>query len=78
LTKVFKLRSEYRDLEQRLLVLDQQLANARHLIRHSSSPDAVEQAKQDERALLTQLDRLMTRMRAVEGQHLQLHKKAQQ
>jgi hypothetical protein len=57
-------------------LLDRQLADALHRIRHGSSPDLVEKAKQDERQLLTELDRLMTRMRAVEGQLLQIQKSA--
>ncbi|MBS7454684.1 hypothetical protein KHP60_20435 [Microvirga sp. 3-52] len=57
-------------------LLDRQLADALQRIRHGSSPDLVEKAKQDERHLLTELDRLMTRMRAIEGQLLQIQKSA--
>ncbi|WP_404293468.1 hypothetical protein ACD578_12600 [Microvirga sp. RSM25] len=57
-------------------LLDRQLADALQRIRHGSSPDLIEKAKQDERHLLTELDRLMTRMRAIEGQLLQIQKSA--
>ncbi|WP_414473845.1 hypothetical protein [Microvirga sp. M2] len=57
-------------------LLDLQLADALQRIRHGSSEDLIEQAKQDERILLRELDRLMTRMRAIEGQLLQIQKTA--
>ncbi|MCB5176621.1 MULTISPECIES: hypothetical protein [Microvirga] len=57
-------------------LLDRQLADAMHRIQHSKSADLVEQAAQDEKAYLAQLDRLMTRMRAIEGQLLQMDKQA--
>ncbi|WP_150117427.1 hypothetical protein [Microvirga vignae] len=57
-------------------VLDMQLADALHRIRHGTSADLVEKAKQDEKLLLGELDRLMTRMRAIEGQLLQIQKTA--
>jgi hypothetical protein len=38
--------------------------------------DCVDAAKLEEKRLLAELDRLMTRMRAIEGQLLQLHKSA--
>jgi len=63
-------------LEERMSFLDRQLADAIHRIHHSKSADLVEKATQDERAYLAQLDRLMTRMRAIEGQLLQIDKQA--
>lgn len=74
--KETQLHQEFLDLELHMRLLDRQLADALHRIRHSSSADAVDQAKQDEQRLLVELDRLMTRMRAIEGQLLQLHKNA--
>lgn len=74
--KETQLHQEFLDLEQHMRLLDRQLADALHRIRHGSSPDLVEKAKQEERQLLTELDRLMTRMRAVEGQLLQIQKSA--
>ena len=69
-----ELRHEYHDLEGQLWALDRRLADALHRIRHASSSADLEQARQDEKAVLTQLDRLMTRMRAIEGQLLQIAK----
>jgi hypothetical protein len=70
-----ELRQEYHDLEGRLWTLDRHLADALNRIKHASTPADLEQAQQDEKAVLTQLDRLMTRMRAIEGQLLQIAKK---
>ena len=72
--KETQLRNEFLELEQRMRLLDRQLADALQRIRHSSSMDCVDTAKQEEKLLLAELDRLMTRMRAIEGQLLQLHK----
>ncbi|MPR08371.1 hypothetical protein [Microvirga tunisiensis] len=74
--KQTQLHQEFLDLEHHMRLLDRQLADALQRIRHGSSPDLVEKAKQDERHLLTELDRLMTRMRAIEGQLLQIQKSA--
>jgi hypothetical protein len=74
--KETQLHQEFLELEQRMRLLDRQLADALHRIRHSSVAELVEKAKQDEKALLLELDRLMTRMRAIEGQLLQIQKKA--
>jgi hypothetical protein len=70
------LHQEFVDLERRMRLLDQELADAINRIRHSSSPISVERARQDEKALLAELDRMMTRMRAIEGQLLQFEKTA--
>jgi hypothetical protein len=70
------LRQELMSLEQRMSLLDRQLADALHRLHHSKSPDLVEKAAQDEKVYLAQLDRLMTRMRAVEGQLHQIDKQA--
>jgi hypothetical protein len=74
--KETQLHQEFLDLEHQMRLLDRQLADALQRIRHASSSDLVEKAKQDERHLLTELDRLMTRMRAIEGQLLQIQKSA--
>jgi len=71
-----QLRQELSTLEQRLSLLDRQLADALHRIHHSTSADLIEKATQDEKTYLAQLDRLMTRMRAIEGQLLQIDKQA--
>jgi hypothetical protein len=70
-----ELCQEYRDLEGRLWTLDRRLAEALHRIKHAISDTDLEQARIDEKAVLVQLDRLMTRMRAIEGQLLQIAKK---
>jgi hypothetical protein len=74
--KEWQLREELLGLEQRMHLLDRQLADAIHRIHHSPTPDLVEKAAQDEKAYLSQLDRLMTRIRAVEGQLLQIDRHA--
>jgi hypothetical protein len=74
--KETQLQKEFLELEQRMRLLDRQLADALHRVRHSSSLDRVEMAKQEEKHLLAELDRLMTRMRAIEGQLLQIQKHA--
>ena len=74
--KETQLQKEFLDLEHRMRLLDRQLADALQRIRHSSSMDCVELARQEEKHLLAQLDRLMTRMRAIEGQLMQFHKSA--
>lgn len=74
--KESQLHQEFIDLEQTMRLLDMQLAEALQRIRHGSSAELIEKAKQDERTLLLELDRLMTRMRAIEGQLLQFQKTA--
>ena len=69
-----ELRQEYHDLEDRLWKLDRRLADAINLVKHASTTADLEKARQEEKAILAQLDRLMTRMRAVEGQLLQIAK----
>lgn len=74
--KETQLHQEFMELEQHMRLLDRKLADALHRIRHGSSAELVEKARQDERQLLSELDRLMTRMRAIEGQLLLLQKSA--
>jgi len=74
--KESQLHQEFLDLERAMRHLDLKLADALHRIRHGSSADLVEKARQDEKLLLVELDRLMTRMRAIEGQLLQIQKTA--
>ncbi len=69
-----ELHQEYHDLEDRLWTLDRRLADAINLVKHASTTADLEKARQEEKAILAQLDRLMTRMRAVEGQLLQITK----
>lgn len=74
--KESQLHREFIDLERHMRLLDTRLADALQRIRHSSCADLVEKAREDEKHLLSELDRLMTRMRAIEGQLLQLRKTA--
>jgi len=76
LFKESQLHQEFLDLERAMRRVDLRLADALQRIRHGSSADLIEKAKQDERILLGELDRLMTRMRAIEGQLLQIQKTA--
>jgi hypothetical protein len=69
-----ELHQEYHDLEDRLWKLDRRLADAINLVKHASTAADLEKARHEEKAILAQLDRLMTRMRAVEGQLLQIAK----
>ena len=69
-----ELHQEYRGLEGRLWTLDRRLADAINLVKYASSHADLEQARKDEKAILGQLDRLMTRLRAIEGQLLQIAK----
>jgi hypothetical protein len=69
-----QLHQEFLDLEQHMRLLDRKLSDALNRIRHSSSTEQIEQARQDEKSLLRELDRMMTRMRAIEGQILQMRK----
>jgi hypothetical protein len=74
--KETQLHQEFLDLEHHMRLLDRKLADALQRIRHGASAELVEQARRDERQLLSELDRLMTRMRAIEGQLLQIQKGA--
>lgn len=74
--KETQLHQEFLDLEHHMRLLDRQLADALHRIRHGSSAELIEQARRDEKQLLIELDRLMTRMRAIEGQLMQIQKSA--
>jgi hypothetical protein len=69
-----ELHQEYHDLEDRLWKLDRRLSDAINLVKHASTTADLEKARQEEKAILMQLDRLMTRMRAIEGQLLQIAK----
>jgi hypothetical protein len=69
-----ELRQEWLDLEARRAALDRRIAHAVHRQRHGGSPAEIERARDEEKSLVRELDRLMTRTRAVEGQLLQLRK----
>ncbi len=66
------LENELRDLETRRDGLEQRLRDARDRQRFSADPESRERALADEQGVMRELDRLMTRTRAVEGQLLRL------
>ena len=65
-----KLEEELTALDARRLQLDSAIRDAQNRQRYCHEPRTVEQARAEEAALLTELDRLMTRYRAVEGRLL--------
>ena len=65
-----KLEEELTALDARRLQLDAAIRDAHNRQRYCHEPRTVEQARAEEAALLTELDRLMTRYRAVEGRLL--------
>lgn len=64
------LWQELATLDQRRQDCDHRLREALDRQRYSSDPGAGEAAKADERRLMGELDRVMTRIRAVEGKLL--------
>ena len=69
-----RLRQELLDLDRRREHLDRQLEDAVLRQRYAPSPAEHEPARSDEQRLLAEMDRLMTRIRAVEGKILQARK----
>lgn len=65
-----KLRDELARLDLTRQDLDRQIREAQQRQRYGSDADAIEAAKRDERDTVVAMDRLMTRIRAVEGQLL--------
>ncbi len=65
-----KLEEELTLLDGRRLQLDAAIRDAQNRQRYCHEPHTVEQARAEETALVTELDRLMTRYRAVEGRLL--------
>ena len=69
-----RLAAELVRLETRLVELDQRIAGAVNRQRYSRSPEDAERAGEDLKNLVAEMDRLMTRSRAVEGKLLILQK----
>jgi hypothetical protein len=67
---LMRLRDELQRLEERQNELDYKLRDALVRRKFSTDPASLNQAKSDEREYLVLLDRLMTRMRAVEAKLL--------
>ena len=65
-----KLSEELCGLDARQHALDMKIRDAVDRQRYSSDPQQAAQAARDERAYVAEMDRLMTRMRAVEAQLL--------
>jgi hypothetical protein len=65
-----KLEEELTRLDARRSQLDAAIRDAQNRQRYCHEPGTVEQARTDEAALLQELDRLMTRYRALEGRLL--------
>jgi predicted nucleic acid-binding Zn-ribbon protein len=68
------LEQELLDLEARQRRLDYELAEAQRQQRFGADPEEARRAKEQEHVLLRDLDRLMTRIRAVEGKLLQVRR----
>ncbi len=65
-----KLEEELDALDQRRMELDAGIRDAQNRQRYGREPQAVEQARAEEEALVRDLDHLMTRYRALEGRLL--------
>ena len=65
-----KLRDELARLDLSRQELDREIRDAQQRQRYSTNADEIEAAKREERHKVVAMDRLMTRIRAVEGQLL--------
>jgi hypothetical protein len=65
-----KLQDELNDLDAQRLRLDAAIRDAQIRQRYGREPQVVEGARTEEAALVTDLDHLMTRIRALEGRLL--------
>lgn len=65
-----KLKAELIELHGRRQRLDEQIRDAVNRQRFSRDPGVVHQARADESARIAEMDRLMTRLRAVEAKLL--------
>ena len=65
-----KLRDELARLDLSRQELDREIRDAQQRQRYSTNADEIEAAKREERDKVVAMDRLMTRIRAVEGQLL--------
>ena len=72
------LYQELVTLDDRRRRLEMRIADALNTQRYSADGSAVEAARAEERRLLGELDRLLTRVRAVEGQLLQVRRRRPQ
>jgi hypothetical protein len=65
-----KLEEELTGLDVRRVQLDAALRDAQNRQRYCHEPRTIEEARAEEAALVKELDRLMTRYRALEGRLL--------
>jgi hypothetical protein len=65
-----KLQDELARLDSSRQELDRELRDAQDRQRYGTNADEIEAAKREERDKVVAMDRLMTRIRAVEGQLL--------
>ena len=65
-----KLEEELTGLDERRARLDAAIRDAQNRQRYCHEPQTVEQARAEEATLVKELDRLMTRYRALEGRLL--------
>lgn len=72
------LYQELVTLDDRRRRLELRIADALNTQRYSADLNAIEAARVEERRLLGELDRLLTRVRAVEGQLLQVRRRRPQ
>lgn len=65
-----KLKAELIELHARRQALDAQIRDAENRLRFSRDPGAVDRAREEEKIRIVEMDRLMTRLRAVEAKLL--------
>lgn len=70
MTDEARLKQELEALDQMRVVIDARLREAEDRQRYVVDPGAKETARADERAILAEMDRVMTRIRAVESKLL--------
>jgi hypothetical protein len=70
MTDQAKLQDELARLDSSRQELDRELRDAQDRQRYGTNADEIEAAKREERDKVVAMDRLMTRIRAVEGQLL--------
>jgi hypothetical protein len=68
-----RLRRELLTIQQRIRTLNLKLSELQAEVRYSPSTDRIAKARQEETVPLTELDRLMTRTRMIEGQLRPVH-----
>jgi len=65
--EIAALEADLAILDKRRMDLDRRISNAEQIQRHTGDTAARQQATQELQSLLIEMDRLMTRIRTVEG-----------